>query len=172
MVEADTLRTATPDDEREVTQLLTASYPVLMKGAYEEAVLERALPLMTKANPTLLASGTFYLAETLDGEVVGCGGWTKERPGSDEIEDGLAHIRHFATHPAWTRKGVGKSIFNHCRKQAGKAGFTCLEVYTSLNAELFYQSVGMKSVGPFDVPMGEGLNFPSVRMIGAINSAP
>ncbi len=64
---------------------------------------------------------------------------------------------------------MGKAIFNRCRIEAEKTDVFRLEVYASLNAELFYQSVGMRRVESFDVPMGEGLSFPSVRMIGAIS---
>jgi hypothetical protein len=64
-------------------------------------LLGRALPFMTSANPILLASGTYYIAEREPGHLVGCGGWTAARPGSGEIIEAEAHIRHFATHPRW-----------------------------------------------------------------------
>ena len=53
---------------------------------------------MTQANATLISARTYYLAVSDNGLVVGCGGWTRERPGSGEVEPALAHIRHFATH--------------------------------------------------------------------------
>ncbi|MBA4174894.1 MAG: GNAT family N-acetyltransferase, partial [Hyphomicrobium sp.] len=53
------IRVATPEDREAVTRLLQRSYPALMAGSYEPAVLAAALPLMTQANPALLASGTF-----------------------------------------------------------------------------------------------------------------
>jgi len=160
------IRPATPEDEAAVSQLLQASYPVLMKAAYEEAVLAKALPLMTKANPVLLESGTFYLAETADGQIIGCGGWTKERPGSGEVVEDLAHIRHFAVHPDWTRHGVGRALFACCRDAAKKEGVERFECYASLNAEPFYRSVGLERLEPFEVPMGDGVAFLSIRMAG------
>jgi hypothetical protein len=72
-----------------------------MVPAYDDAVLAVALPLMTQANPMLLASGSYYLTITEESRTVACGGWTHERPGSGEIVPSLAHIRHFATHPDW-----------------------------------------------------------------------
>ena len=56
------IRVATPEDREAVTRLLQRSYPALMAGSYEPAVLAAALPLMTQANPALLASGTFVVA--------------------------------------------------------------------------------------------------------------
>ena len=50
---------------------------------------------MTRANPGLLASGTYYVAESRDSLIVGCGGWTRESPVDGGIEPGLGHIRHF-----------------------------------------------------------------------------
>ena len=104
------IRPVRPDDERQVSALLAAAYPKLMAGAYPEALLAKVLPLMTQANPALLASGTFYLAETGESEVIGCGGWTFEHPGSGERVTGLAHIRHFASHPDRVRQGIGRVI--------------------------------------------------------------
>ena len=57
------LRVAAPEDAARVTALLEACYPLLMSEGYEEAHLAVALPLMTRANPALLSSGTYYLAE-------------------------------------------------------------------------------------------------------------
>jgi hypothetical protein len=50
---------------------------------------------MTKANPKLLASGTFYVAQSLHGEIVGCGGWTREQPGTGEVVQGEAAYSTF-----------------------------------------------------------------------------
>jgi hypothetical protein len=73
-----------------VTSLLEASYSNLLAPRYNPEALAKALPLMTKANIRLLASQTFYLAHA-DDQLVGCGGWSREAPGSAEINDGTAH---------------------------------------------------------------------------------
>ena len=43
--------------------LLVASYSSLLIDRYDSDTLPGALPLLTKANPTLLASSTYYVAE-------------------------------------------------------------------------------------------------------------
>ena len=163
-----TVRIASPEDEAAVSRLLEASYPVLMRDGYDDAVLAAVLPLMTRANPALLACGTFYLAAEDDGRLVGCGGWTRERPGSGEIAPELAHIRHFATHPAWLRRRVGHVLFDRCADHARAAGIRRLECYASLNAVDFYAALGFAPVRPMEVPMGPGLQFPALLMARGI----
>lgn len=158
------VRVATPDDASPVSALLKASFPVLMRASYDPAVLATALPQMTQANPVLLSSGTYYLAEYAGGSLVGCGGWTRGRPWSGEVREGWAHIRHFATHPDWTGRGVGRALLAKCVEEARCAGVSQLEVYASLNAEGFYTALGFKSVRRIEIPAGQGLKFSSIVM--------
>lgn len=161
------IRVAQPGDVDAVEKVLRASYPALMIRAYDPAVLARALPGMTRANPRLLAGGTYYLAEAA-GEAVGCGGWSLERPGTVEVEPGLAHIRHFGVDPGWTGRGVGRALYERCEAQARAAGARRFECYASLNGEAFYAALGFASAGTIDVPMGPDLTFPSIRMFRPI----
>jgi N-acetylglutamate synthase-like GNAT family acetyltransferase len=170
MTAAFSIRTATPDDADAVTGVLTASYPVLMDEAYDMATLAVALPYMVRANPTLLASGCYYMAETADGMAVGCGGWSHERPGSGEREPGLAHVRHFATHPDWAGRGVGRALFGTCVRAASAQGVHRFEVYASLNAEGFYRALGFETIESLDIPMGDGTVFPSLRMARTVTT--
>ena len=112
------VRVANPGDDKSVSALLSASYPVLLAQDYDPDLLSAALPLMTNANPRLLASGTYYVAVTGDGSIIGCGGWTAEAPGGGESTPGVGHIRHFAVHPDWTRRGVGLALLNRCIEEA------------------------------------------------------
>ena len=156
------------NDSDGVTTLLRMSYPALMRGAYEDSILDAALPAMTVAQPALLRSGSYYVAETAKGILVGCGGWTRERPGSGEISAGVAHIRHFGVHPKWTRRGVGRAIYARCRYDAKAAGVTEFECYSSINGESFYAALGFDPLKKIDVEMLDGIRFPSVQMIATI----
>ncbi len=159
-----TVRVATPEDEFAVSGLLGASYPVLMASSYDEAVLAAALTSMTRANPALLSARTYYVAETEDGLIVGCGGWTRERPGDGQVVPELAHIRHFATHPEWVGRGIGRRLYARCEEEARSIGVRRFECYSSLNAEGFYAAIGFRSIRRIEVPMGADLTFPSVLM--------
>jgi GNAT superfamily N-acetyltransferase len=97
-----------------VTRLLTTSYTDLLADHYDAALLVDVLPNITTANPALLDSGTYYVAEAADAGIIGCGGWSFERPGTRDIIEGLAHVRHFGTDPRWARRGVAKAILSRC----------------------------------------------------------
>jgi N-acetylglutamate synthase-like GNAT family acetyltransferase len=157
-------RVARLDDGLAVDALLQASYPNLMASAYEQALLVPALKLMTKANPSLLASGTYYVAESRAGLVVGCGGWTLERPGTDTVQPKRAHIRHFATHPDWTKRGIGRAIYRLCENAARSAGVISFECYSSLNAEAFYSALGFKSIRTISIDLGPNVVLPAILM--------
>ncbi|HEY5622855.1 MAG TPA: GNAT family N-acetyltransferase [Gammaproteobacteria bacterium] len=151
------VRVASPDDFDGVGALLRASYPELMRAAYDADELAPALELMTKPNPTLLASETFYIAESSEDEIIGCGGWTRERPGEGCLEPGVAHLRHFGTHPGWTRRGVGRALYERCELEAKAAGVSRFECYASLNAQRFYESLGFEPLRPLDCELDAGV---------------
>ena len=157
------IRIARPADSGAVNALLVASYSSLLVARYDSETLGRALPFLINANPTLLASGTYYIAENA-GQFVGCGGWTTGRPGSDEIIEGEGHIRHFAIHPEWVRRGIGTFLLARCFSDARQFGIRKLHCFSTLNAEQFYQASGFETIGPIDVPMGPSLTFPCVLM--------
>ena len=158
------IRVSIPADAADVSALLESSYPELMKHAYPDTILRRALPPMVRANPKLLASGTYYVAVADDGLVVGCGGWTPEKPGTMETEPGVGHLRHFAVRSGWNGRGIGRRIYDRCETEARAVGVTVLEVYASLNAPAFYASLGFSKVGDIVVAVGRDIPFPSVWM--------
>ena len=182
------IRVASSLDHSAVSDLLMHSYPTLLAGAYSADILTAALPLMVKANPVLLASGTFYVAEMLmssstreesasgvmvgsDGEclVIGCGGWTREAPGGasgtgEFVSDESAHIRHFATHPHYIGRGVARKLMEKCVHEASRDGAKTLHCCSSLNAEMFYTRMGFKRVCEALVPMSSSVHFPCIMM--------
>lgn len=162
------VRVATPDDSDLVSSVLGPSYTQLMAKAYDPDLLARTLPAITRANPDLLSSGLYYLAEAETGEAAGCGGWSPNPPGRRDRDPGRAHIRHFAVHPAWTRRGVGRLLYERCAADARAAGFTLFEAWSSLNGESFYASLGFRSLERIETAMPRGVRFPAIRMIRAI----
>ena len=159
------IRIAKLTDSDALSAVFSASYSSLLSACYDSDLLIQALPHFTKANPTLLACGTYYVAATEPGDLVGCGGWTPEKPGTGEIIEGEAHIRHFATHPHWTRHGIGSALLGRCISDARSIGITKLHCLSTLNAEHFYRASGFNTLGPIDVQVGSSLIFPAVLMI-------
>jgi GNAT superfamily N-acetyltransferase len=158
------VRVSTLDDAAGIERLLEASYPRLMAPAYEQAVLGPALRIITKANAVLLGSGRYYVAESADGAIVGCGGWSRERPGTIAVEPGIAHVRHFGTHPDWANLGIGRAIYQRTESAARAAGVATLECYSSLNAVKFYAALGFENIRPIDIALGSEQLFRAMLM--------
>ena len=147
-----------------MTALTKSSYGTLMSAAYDRDLLDQVLPIICRANPRLLASQTYFLAVADDGDVIGSGGWSRERPGTQKIEPGVGHIRHFATHPDWACRGVGRAIFERCANEAKSASVARLECYSSLNAVDFYAKLGFKAVRPMRVSLNDEHAMPVLLM--------
>ena len=164
MPQAHSVRIAGPGDHDRIEALLKASYYALFKAGYDAATLDAALPVITRANPALLASGRFYLTGT-DTLATGCGGWSIERPGSGDIENGLGHIRHFAVHPGWLRRGIGGAILNRSVDEARRNGVRRLECNSSLVAVDFYAAHGFHDTGAILTDLGGGKTLPGRLML-------
>jgi N-acetylglutamate synthase-like GNAT family acetyltransferase len=162
------LRVATSADADAVASVLRPSYSRLMAGAYPPELLARTLPLITRANPQLLGSGSYYLVLARDGRAAGCGGWTPHPPGAREADPRRAHIRHYAVHPDFLRRGVGRMLYARCEADARAAGFAAFEAWASLNGEPFYAALGFRPLGRIETAMPGGIRFPAVRMERAI----
>jgi len=152
------IRATTRDDLSEVDALLARSYPRLLKDAYPPSVLVTALPLISRAQPYLVTSGTYYAA-IHDGHIVGAGGWS-----ADKTRRALGHVRHVATDDRFARRGVGRALLHHILHAARSAGMREMECWSTTNAVPFYASAGFSEIGPMDVELQPGITFPSVRM--------
>lgn len=158
------VRSATPADLAAVDALLGRSYPALLKGAYPPSVLVTAIPLISKANPQLLASGTYFVVIDSD-EIVGAGGWTKGAPaGGGATRRGWGHVRHVVTDHRRVREGIGKVLMTHIFATASASGIAGLDCLSTLVAVPFYAALGFETVGPVSVTLRQGIEFPSVLM--------
>ncbi|WP_371157367.1 GNAT family N-acetyltransferase [Jannaschia sp. 2305UL9-9] len=163
------LRPATPDDAAAIDTLLAASYPRLLAEDYARDVLAAALPRMVRAQPALLASGTFYLLFSTDGALVAAGGWTRQAPGrTGTVQPGVGNIRHVAAHPDHLRQGHARPLMQHIIQDARRCGVTRLDCLSTLTAVPFYASLGFDRLANLDVAMGPDITFPSVRMVRAV----
>ncbi|WP_299730169.1 GNAT family N-acetyltransferase [uncultured Tateyamaria sp.] len=153
------IRPTTKADLAAVDALLARTYPKLLKADYPPSVLITALPIISRARPELLVCGTYYVAEQ-EGRILGAGGWTRDRKRAD-----LGHIRHVVTDNRALRRGVGRSLMQRCFDEARSAGVVEMECWATRTAVPFYKAVGFVQVGLIDVPLAEGIVFPSVRMM-------
>mmetsp|Transcript_4237 Transcript_4237/g.8873 ORF Transcript_4237/g.8873 Transcript_4237/m.8873 type:complete len:232 (-) Transcript_4237:139-834(-) len=179
------VRPATPHDGVAATRVLTASYSELLRPDYDEELLSRAVPYMSTPRESLLNCGTWFVVEHPEtGEITGCGGWTAEAPKVKNQLDPttttaaavgklVPHLRHFACHPAWTRRGVARAIWDRTWKeiieQLGPE--TTLQVYSTLSAVPFYASLGFVPQTNLNIPLdGKDLLFPATLMRREVNS--
>ncbi|MCB1335148.1 MAG: GNAT family N-acetyltransferase [Roseivivax sp.] len=167
MSAAPLFRLATPGDLAAVETLLGRSYPALLKADYPPSVLVTAVPRIVHAQPALLASGSYWLAEE-GGTVIAAGGWTATAPGTGPGSGGNAytgHVRHVATDPAHLRRGLARGLLERAIAQAQGQGLRRLNCLSTRTAVPFYAALGFRTLGPTDVPLGPGIVFPAVAMV-------
>ena len=158
------IRLARKADIPAIDLLYANSYPKLLKPDYPPSILVTVVPMFSKSQPKLVASGTYFVAEGDDGEIIGAGGWTTRGP-MGEVEPGLGHVRHFATDPSAVRLGVGRGLMVTCFEQAKDQGRERLSCYSTITAVPFYEALGFEKCGDIEIEFGGGLRLPAVSMI-------
>jgi len=164
MSETLSIRAAIPADLPKIDALLSRSYPALLKDAYPPSTLVTAIPLISKAQPRLIASGTYFVVTDED-QIIGAGGWTRAVPGSwARGSTAIGNIRHVVTDHRQTRRGIGRALMAHIIASARTSGVTQLDCFSTLMAEPFYQACGFETVAPIKVNLAPGIDFPAIRM--------
>eukprot|EP00435_Cladocopium_sp_Y103_P018845 s1158_g4.t1 len=177
------VRTAEPGDETatfgQIHLVLHASYSVLLRGVYEDHVLDAFLPHIIHCEAELFSSQQFFVVtHEPSNSIVACGGWSQERVGTKETTEGLGHLRQFAVHPQWAGKGLGKRLFDArcwdkfllcgflggsckakeaCQRQGKEMNVTDFECCSSLLAEGFYRRLGLQTIGDKEVYVKDGI---------------
>ncbi len=168
MVEDITLRATNAGDLPAIDALLAASYPTLLKPDYPPSVLVTCLPLITRAQPGLLRSGSYYLAEDAEGRAIAAGGWTHSAPQGGVGPRDVGHIRHVVTHPDATRRGLARAILQRCFAAARNSGIRWMMCQSTRTAEPFYSAMGFQRRGEIEIMLRPGIGFPAVEMIRAL----
>lgn len=153
------LRIAKLTDQAALDAVFQRSYPPALASAYDADLLKVALPLMTKAQPALLSSGTYYVWEEA-GALLGAGGWTIDR---SDLKKG--HIRHVVTDLSALKQGIARRVIERSLCEARMAGLVRMECWSTRNAEGFYKRMGFERVEQFDVLLDGHVPFPSIRMM-------
>ena len=158
------LRIAGPRDLGAVDALLSRAYPAILKADYPPSVLVTALPLISRANPALLRSGTYWLAEDAGGRLLGAGGWTSAAPVAGDGAPGLANVRHVVTDPDALRRGIARQVLGAAMAQAREAGMEAIAALSTRTAVPFYAALGFARFGSADIALRPGIEFPAIRM--------
>ena len=171
-----TIRLATLDDVPSLQELIPESVRALSASYYDSKQIESALRYIFGVDTQLILDQTYFVAEA-EGQVVGCGGWSKrallfggDQWKSDDDEKLLdpskdaARIRAFYVHPGWKRKGIGRQIILACEDAARSSGFTKLELVSTLPGEPLYSASGYSIAEPVEVTLADGQLFSGFRM--------
>jgi GNAT superfamily N-acetyltransferase len=168
-------RLATEADVPALEAFIPLSVRELQIGYYSPAQIEAALGPIFGVDRQIIRDGTYFVVEQ-GKQIIGCGGWSKRRSmfGSDnhrqEPDDELdpsrdpARIRAFFVHPAWARRGIGRSILFTCERFIHAAGFRTIELVATLAGEPLYASCQYQVAERYDVAMPGNLSLPVVRM--------
>lgn len=159
-----TLRAAEATDLDALDALFGRSYPALLKSDYPPSVLVTAVPLISRAQPALIATGTFFVICN-DDAIVGAGGWTMQAPGGKPGTRGIGHIRHVVTDHTRTREGIGRKLMEHIALHAHASGMTQLHCQSTRTAVPFYEAMGFVQRAEMDIPLRPGISFPAIFMV-------
>jgi GNAT superfamily N-acetyltransferase len=166
-------RLATRDDIPRLEPLVRAAIDELQQGFLDEAQIRSSHAIMG-IDTQLIDDGTYFVVES-EGQIVGCGGWSRRATlyGGDHtagrdaaILDPARHpakVRAMYTHPAFTRRGVGRLILSLCEAAAAAEGYTSVELMATLAGQPFYEATGFEAVEHVEEPAG-GTPVPLLRM--------
>jgi GNAT superfamily N-acetyltransferase len=181
-MDAWTLRLARFEDIPALDKLIPLSVRALQTH-YTEAQREAAIGSVFGVDRQLIEDQTYFVAQTSDGEIIACGGWSKRetkcgsshgRSEPDSLIDpqtDAARIRAFFIHPNWARRGIGAAILKASEAALLAAGFNCAEIAATLTGEPLYVSAGYRVTERFDITMSNGAPLPCVRLTKGFTSA-
>lgn len=169
------LRLARMPDVTALNALIAHSARALSVGFYSAAQIDAAVRYVFGVDTTLVADGTYFLAES-GTTLVGCGGWSRRRTlyGGDQRPVGdadaldptteAARIRAFFVHPDWARRGIGRRILDACIEAAVAAGFSRFELMATLPGVPLYEVGGFRRVEDCVDHLPDGTKIEFVRM--------
>ena len=171
-----TSRLATADDVPALTGLMDAAIVELQRAYLDDAQVAASRTIMG-VDQQLIEDGTYFVVES-DGELAGCGGWSRRATpygGShsqgrdDRLLDPAteaALVRAMYTNPSHARRGVGRLILSLCESAAAAEGFSRLELVSTLAGEPLYSAYGFRPVQRLDdATNGAGeVAVPAIRM--------
>jgi len=147
--------------------LITASARTLSRGHYDDQEIEAAVNHVFGVDSTLVDDGTYFVAQTPHGTIIGCGGWSRRRTlfGGDRAggrDAGLldpatdaARIRAFFTAPGHERQGIATRLLAACEAAAREAGFLRTALMATLPGLPFYAAHGYRAGEAVDHPCGD-----------------
>lgn len=155
--------------------LIACSIRTLGADDYTPAQIEGALRGAFGVDTQLIRDGTYFVIE-LEGQIVGCGGWSYRQtlfggdaraerdPAQLDPAKDAAKIRAFFIDPAHSRKGLGAALLDHCEAAARARGYAHCELMATLPGVRLYAARGYVAMPSIRYPVGPDLTIEFVPM--------
>jgi N-acetylglutamate synthase-like GNAT family acetyltransferase len=173
------LRYAKPDDIPALRDLIAQSGRELSVPYYTPEQIQAITRDVFGVDSQLIEDQTYFVIEAEE-TIVACGGWSKRRTffGGDQAKAGPdplldpasepARIRAFFVHLNMARRGLGRQLMSACLKEAQEAGFSALELVSTLPGEPLYLASGFNVIERFDLSLPGNTRVPVSLMRRAI----
>jgi N-acetylglutamate synthase-like GNAT family acetyltransferase len=177
-----TLRKATMDDVDAIEAVMRDSLSGIGSRSYDDRQIASSLEHIAHIDRHLIGDGTYFVA-VADGEVVGCGGWSRRGklfsgPATSADAERLldpateaARVRAMFVTTRWARRGIGRSILERCEEEAFAGGFRKVELMAMLSGEAMYAACGYSAVENVQPQLADGTALPLTRMVKTIERA-
>lgn len=166
---------------KELNELIALSARELSRGLYTEQETEGAIKYVFGVDTELVHDKTYFVIEK-NGEIAGCGGWSKRKTlfGGNQFSGrqeavyldpakDAAKIRAFFIHPKFARQGLGSQLLKYCEHQASLSGFTQLEMMATLPGVKLYSAMAYKVISDEQVRLPNQISLRFVRMTKNLN---
>ncbi|GAA3343275.1 GNAT family N-acetyltransferase [Amorphoplanes nipponensis] len=166
-------RLAAPADLPRLRPLIDAAIEQLQREFLDPAQIAASHAIMG-LDTQLIDDGTYFVVE-VDGQLAGCGGWSRRAtlyggdhsggrdPALLDPSREPAKVRAMYTRPGFARRGVGRLILDRCEAAAAAEGFRALELTGTLAGRPLYEAAGFTVVEHVTENSG-GVAVPLVRM--------
>lgn len=168
-----THRLARRGDIGALRALIDAAIAELQAAFLDERQIASSRAIMG-LDTQLIDDHTYFVVES-DGELAGCGGWSRRATlyGGDHSSGrdaavldpatDAARVRAMYTHPRHARKGVGRLILSLCEEAARAEGYTRAELMSTMAGEPLYRACGYDALERVTDDRG-GVAVPLLRM--------
>lgn len=169
-----THRLAVTADMPALEQLMQAAIRQLLPQFLSPEKVEASFAVMG-LDTQLIEDGTYFVLLT-QGQIAGCGGWSRRATLFGHNHTGgrdarllnpaseAARVRAMYTHPDFTRRGVGRHILALCEAAAMAEGFSRTELGATAGGEPLYKACGYREIERLEVPTPGGATVPITRM--------
>ena len=169
------LRCAQTSDVAAIQALIARSARHLSVPYYTPEQAEAMIQHVFGVDSQLIADATYFVTET-NAQLSACGGWSKRRTlfGGDQTKKGPdplldpatepARIRAFFVDPSMARRGLGRQLMDECLREARAAGFSALELVSTLPGEPLYLATGFTVMERFELDLPGNIRVPVSRM--------